>query len=89
MRTSFTLLQVSVAWAVEVGARVDVYLPGGLTHPYLLCNNSTESPRCLIGVLRDPASRAGSNAMHDQEFLACPVSRSVRRTGQGRSRTCA
>jgi vanillate O-demethylase ferredoxin subunit len=52
--------------AFSAGSHVDVQLPGGLTRPYSLCNDPTESHRYLIGVLRDPASRGGSRAMHDQ-----------------------
>lgn len=52
--------------AFSAGSHVDVHLPGGLTRQYSLCNDSTESHRYLIGVLRDPASRGGSQAMHDQ-----------------------
>lgn len=52
--------------AFSAGSHVDVHLPGGLSRQYSLCNDSTESHRYLIGVLRDPASRGGSNAMHDE-----------------------
>jgi vanillate monooxygenase ferredoxin subunit len=52
--------------AFSAGSHVDVQLPGGLTRPYSLCNDPLESHRYLIGVLRDPASRGGSRAMHDQ-----------------------
>jgi vanillate O-demethylase ferredoxin subunit len=45
---------------------VDVHLPNGLTRQYSLCNHPGESHRYLIGVLRDPASRGGSQAMHEQ-----------------------
>jgi len=48
------------------GSHIDVHLPNGLTRQYSLCNDPTESHRYLIGVLRDPASRGGSAAMHDQ-----------------------
>jgi vanillate O-demethylase ferredoxin subunit len=51
--------------AFSAGSHVDVQLPGGLTRPYSLCNDPTESHRYLIAVLRDPASRGGSRAMHD------------------------
>ena len=51
--------------AFSAGSHVDVHLPGGVTRQYSLCNDSTESHRYLIGVLRDPASRGGSQAMHD------------------------
>lgn len=47
------------------GSHVDVLLPDGITRQYSLCNNPTENHRYLIGVLRDPASRGGSRAMHD------------------------
>ena len=49
----------------SAGSHVDVHLPGGLTRPYSLCNDARETHRYLIGVLRDPASRGGSQAMHD------------------------
>ncbi|MDB5937667.1 MAG: ferredoxin, partial [Polaromonas sp.] len=52
--------------AFSAGSHVDVHLPGGLTRPYSLCNPPGESHRYLIGVLRDPSSRGGSQAMHDQ-----------------------
>jgi vanillate O-demethylase ferredoxin subunit len=52
--------------AFSAGSHVDVQLPGGLTRQYSLCNDPTESHRYLIGVLRDPASRGGSKAMHDE-----------------------
>jgi len=52
--------------AFSAGSHVDVHLPGGLTRPYSLCNPPGENHRYLIGVLRDPASRGGSHAMHDQ-----------------------
>lgn len=47
------------------GAHIDVHLPNGITRQYSLCNDPGESHRYLIGVLRDPASRGGSQAMHD------------------------
>src|SRR3990167_945943 len=50
----------------SAGSHVDVHLPGGLTRQYSLCNDPTETHRYLIGVLRDPASRGGSEAMHQQ-----------------------
>jgi vanillate monooxygenase ferredoxin subunit len=52
--------------AFSAGSHVDVQLPGGLTRQYSLCNDPAEGHRYLIGVLRDPASRGGSVAMHDQ-----------------------
>lgn len=52
--------------AFSAGSHVDLHLPGGLIRQYSLCNDATESHRYLIGVLRDPASRGGSKAMHDK-----------------------
>jgi vanillate O-demethylase ferredoxin subunit len=46
------------------GAHIDVSLPGGLTRQYSLCNGPHETHRYLIGVLREPQSRGGSEAMH-------------------------
>lgn len=51
--------------AFGAGAHVDVQLPGGITRQYSLCNDSQETHRYLIGVLRDPASRGGSKTVHD------------------------
>ena len=49
----------------SAGAHIDVHLPNGLVRQYSLCNDPGERHRYLIGVLRDPASRGGSQAMHD------------------------
>jgi len=51
--------------AFSAGSHIDVHLPNGLTRQYSLCNDPAESHRYLIGVLRDPATRGGSQAMHD------------------------
>ena len=48
------------------GSHVDVQLPGGLVRQYSLCNDPGETHRYLIAVLRDPASRGGSSAVHDR-----------------------
>ena len=50
----------------SAGSHIDVHLPGGLTRPYSLCNDPAERHRYLIAVLRDPASRGGSQAVHEQ-----------------------
>ncbi|MCS0630171.1 PDR/VanB family oxidoreductase [Telluria mixta] len=47
------------------GAHVDVHLPNGLVRQYSLCNAPGETHRYVIAVLRDAASRGGSQAMHD------------------------
>lgn len=46
------------------GAHIDVHLASGLVRQYSLCNAPHERHRYVIGVLRDPASRGGSVAMH-------------------------
>ncbi|MEP6501769.1 MAG: PDR/VanB family oxidoreductase [Betaproteobacteria bacterium] len=51
--------------AFSAGSHIDVHLPGGLTRQYSLCNAPVERHRYLIGVLREPASRGGSQAMHE------------------------
>lgn len=50
----------------DAGAHIDVLVPGGITRQYSLCNHPSETERYLVGVLRDPESRGGSIAMHDQ-----------------------
>ncbi|ALK96816.1 Vanillate O-demethylase oxidoreductase [Massilia sp. WF1] len=49
----------------EAGAHIDVHLGDKLVRQYSLCNPPGETHRYLIGVLRDAASRGGSQAMHD------------------------
>jgi vanillate O-demethylase ferredoxin subunit len=51
--------------AFDAGAHIDVHLPNGLVRQYSLCNDPRERGRYQICVLRDPASRGGSGAMHD------------------------
>ncbi|MDE1946990.1 MAG: oxidoreductase [Burkholderiales bacterium] len=51
--------------AFTAGSHLDVHLPNGLTRQYSLCNDPAENHRYLIAVLREPASRGGSQAMHD------------------------
>lgn len=48
----------------SAGSHIDVQIPGGLTRQYSLCNDAIEQHRYRIAVLRDPASRGGSVAMH-------------------------
>jgi vanillate monooxygenase ferredoxin subunit len=51
--------------AFAAGAHIDVALPGGLVRQYSLCNPPGEAGRYQIAVLRDAASRGGSQAVHD------------------------
>ncbi len=52
--------------AFSAGSHIDVQLPGDVTRQYSLCNDPRDTHRYLIGVLRDPSSRGGSEAMHAQ-----------------------
>ena len=52
--------------AFGAGAHIDVHLPGGLVRQYSLSNDCAESDRYVIAVLREPASRGGSAAVHEQ-----------------------
>jgi vanillate monooxygenase ferredoxin subunit len=64
---SFELVDVNGAAlpGFSAGAHIDVHVPGGLTRQYSLCNDSAETHRYQIAVLKDSASRGGSHAMHD------------------------
>jgi len=48
----------------EPGAHIDIHLPGGHVRQYSLCNPAGETHQYQIAVLRDPASRGGSEALH-------------------------
>lgn len=52
--------------AFSAGAHIDVHLGDKLLRQYSLCNNEKETRRYVISVLRDPASRGGSAALHDR-----------------------
>ena len=64
---TFELVEASGAAlpSFSAGSHVDIELPGGYTRQYSLCNDPSERHRYLLGVLRDPASRGGSLALHD------------------------
>ncbi|NYT69378.1 PDR/VanB family oxidoreductase [Pusillimonas noertemannii] len=49
----------------SAGAHIDVHIRDGLIRQYSLLNDSAEQHRYVIGVLRDPESRGGSIAVHD------------------------
>jgi vanillate O-demethylase ferredoxin subunit len=51
--------------AFTAGSHVDVHLADGTIRQYSLCNDPAERHRYRIAVLREPASRGGSRAMHD------------------------
>ena len=48
------------------GSHIDVLIEEGLTRQYSLCNAPHERHRYCIGVLREPASRGGSQHLHDR-----------------------
>jgi vanillate O-demethylase ferredoxin subunit len=50
--------------AFTAGAHVDLHLPGGLVRPYSLCGDPSDRSTYRLGVLKDPASRGGSLAVH-------------------------
>jgi ferredoxin-NADP reductase len=47
------------------GAHIDLQLPNGTMRQYSLCNPQSERHRYVVGVKRDPASRGGSQFMHE------------------------
>ncbi|MFC3106687.1 PDR/VanB family oxidoreductase [Undibacterium arcticum] len=51
--------------AFEAGSHIDVHLPNGMVRQYSLCNDPRDRGHYQICVLRDPANRGGSAAMHD------------------------
>lgn len=50
----------------SAGSHVEVHIPGGFTRHYSLCNDPSDQHRYRIAVLREPTSRGGSIAMHEQ-----------------------
>lgn len=52
--------------AFEAGAHIDVHLPGGLIRQYSLCSDPAQQRVYTIAVWRDPQSRGGSQAVHEQ-----------------------
>jgi len=50
----------------DAGAHIDVHIRDGLIRQYSLCNDPSERHRYVFGVLRDPNSRGGSIAMHEE-----------------------
>lgn len=52
--------------AFKAGAHIDIHIAAGLIRQYSLCNDPRERHRYLICVLKDPISRGGSRAMHEQ-----------------------
>lgn len=51
--------------AFEAGAHVDIHLKAGLVRQYSLCGDPANAGAYRLGVLKDPASRGGSVAVHE------------------------
>lgn len=51
--------------AFEAGAHVDIHLKTGLVRQYSLCGDPANADAYRLGVLKDPASRGGSVAVHE------------------------
>jgi len=49
----------------SAGAHIDIHLREGLVRQYSLCNDPAQTHRYLIAVLKEPSSRGGSRAMHE------------------------
>ncbi len=47
------------------GAHVDLHLPGGLLRQYSLAGDCDDASHWLLAVLKEPASRGGSRAVHE------------------------
>src|SRR5437867_11547623 len=47
-------------------AHIDVHLPNGLTRQYSLCSELRHGGHYRIAVLREPKTRGGSQAVHEQ-----------------------
>jgi vanillate monooxygenase ferredoxin subunit len=65
--------------AFTAGAHIDLHLPGGLIRQYSLCNPPGNAGMYRIAVLRDPASRGGSQAVHDALTMGAALSISAPR----------
>ena len=50
----------------EPGSHIDLHLPNGLVRSYSLLNDSSESHRYVVAVLKDAKSRGGSKFIHEQ-----------------------
>lgn len=62
----FTLVSVdgTPLPAYEAGAHIDVHTPSGQTRQYSLCADPHQAGPYQVAVLHDPASRGGSQSMH-------------------------
>lgn len=72
------------------GSHIDVHLPDGIIRQYSLYGSPSERGRYRIAVLREPASRGGSRAMHDSvrqdDVLAIGAPRNLFALDEGAAR---
>jgi len=52
--------------AFAAGSHIDVHVAPGFVRQYSLCGDSADTARYQIAVKREPASRGGSQAMHER-----------------------
>ncbi|WP_437880352.1 PDR/VanB family oxidoreductase [Pseudomonas sp. LRF_L74] len=52
--------------AFEAGAHVDIHIAPDLVRQYSLCSDPADNATYRLGVLKDPASRGGSNGVHEK-----------------------
>lgn len=57
----------------EAGAHIDVHLPSGMVRQYSLCGDPAARDHYRLGVLRDPQSRGGSQAVFDALHEGCSL----------------
>lgn len=51
--------------AFQAGAHVDIHIAPGLVRQYSLCGDPANGAVYRLGILKDPASRGGSQGVHD------------------------
>jgi ferredoxin-NADP reductase len=59
--------------AFEPGAHVDVDIGPDLVRQYSLCGEPSRTDRYRLGILRDPASRGGSAAIHERFHVGARI----------------
>ena len=52
--------------AFTAGSHIDLHISKGCIRQYSLCNDPGETHRYVVGVLREPKSRGGSQAIHER-----------------------
>ena len=66
LSVTFEALDQSPLPSWSAGAHIDLHLPGVITRQYSLCGSSDNQLEWRIAVLREPAGRGGSAAVHDK-----------------------